>query len=185
MEQTTKRKKAKVENEKQLKDFTICRTERNCRVETGSNTNIKSGHVLKEAGSGGLSGLTYSELRGPHLSHGSFLLIAEVTWEISWMSPSVQQLSVIGKDGETFQLSVRTFLVGMVGYFCHHIVEHVAIKDKNADTHCRHTAHTPRGVALGWARPCVCRLGDTPPQTDFHQSAERLKMRRPTAAGKR
>lgn len=43
---------------------------------------------------------TYSELKAPHLSHGSFLLMSEGTWEMSWMSPSVQQLSVIGNGGE-------------------------------------------------------------------------------------
>ena len=44
---------------------------------------------------GSLLGETYSELRGPHLSHGSFLLRTEGTWEISWMSSSMQQLSVM------------------------------------------------------------------------------------------
>lgn len=60
-----------------------------------------------------------------------------------------------------------------------------SVSKTNADTHCQHTAHTPSGAAQGWAQPCVCHLEDTPPQTEFHQSAERLKMRQPIAAGKR
>lgn len=55
-------------------------------------------------------GETYSELRGPHLSQGSFLLTAEGTWEMSRMSSSVQQLSVSGKDRQTFQSAHLIFI---------------------------------------------------------------------------
>ena len=74
----------------------------------GSTANIKILVVvsMENIQDSGLEDGAYSELRGPHLSHGSFLLISEGRWEISWMSPSVQQLSVIGKNREIFWSSV-------------------------------------------------------------------------------
>lgn len=92
------------------------------------------------------------------------------------MSPSVQQLSVIGKDTETFQAAVSQDIRFDIFVFT---------PIERAATHCQRTARTPSGVAPGWARPCACRLEDTPPRSGFHQSTERSEMRKPIAEGER
>lgn len=72
-----------------------------------------------------------------------------------------------------------------VWYFCLHTHWTCSSVKTNAATHCQRTARTPSDVAPGWARPCACRLEDTPPQSGFHQSAERSEMRKPIAEGER
>lgn len=127
-----------------------------------SSTNICSGRMLKEAGSGGLEGMTYSELRGPHLSHGSFLLIAEVTWEISRMSPSVQQLSVIGKDRIIFYPGVSQDI--WVDIFVTTSLKHVAFKDKRCSTLTVSIQRALPQVRLGAGRGLVFAILKTRPR---------------------
>lgn len=58
-------------------------------------------------------------------------------------------------------------------------------RDNHAVTHCQSKAHTPSGAAPGWAWPCVCRLGDTPPPRGLRQSARPPNTRKPIARGER
>lgn len=121
------------------------------------------------------------------MSQGSFLLLAEGTWEMSWMSSSVQQLSVSSKERKTFQQAVSwAILFDIFITSCHYTIEYTVLQVfKHAVTHCLRTAHSPSGVTPGWVWPCACRPEDTSPPSGFHQSAQPPNMHKPIAERER
>lgn len=97
------------------------------------------------------------------------------------MSPSVQQLSVIGNGGG------KTYQPDFIQEICSNVLIYAPLYgfNANATTHCQRTAHTPSGVAPGSGRLCACHLEDTPLLSGLHQLAAHLKRPKPIGEGEK
>lgn len=123
----------------------------------------------------------YSGLSDPHLSQGSFWLLTEGTWDMSWICSSVQQLSVAARREK--HINVGLFLDLIWDLICSPTLRFTDYEDEI--TYCLHTGSTPSGVAPGWAWPCVYHLEDTPPPSGSRQSGRPPKPRKLIAKGMR